>query len=145
MTDSRFPELRVRHASFYHKDTGIFSGYHVHTDEPGIALNTPPDHVAIEGAHDHLSKRVDLTTGEVIDYQPSAPSPDHEWNADTKRWQLSAAALGKIAAKSAALARIAALEASQHAVLRKALLGDPAALAQLAAIDGEIVALQGTL
>jgi hypothetical protein len=57
--DHKYPELRVRSASYYHKDTGILSDYHVHTDGHGIALNTPADHVAIEGAHDHLSKRVD--------------------------------------------------------------------------------------
>jgi hypothetical protein len=46
--------------------------------------------VAIEGQYDHLSQRVDLATGQVIDYQPPAPADTalatHRWDADTRRW-----------------------------------------------------------
>src|ERR1700675_463680 len=97
--------------SFFHKDTGLFNGEQLFaSDETAIAANTPPDHIAIEGHHDHLSKRVDLAAHlrwealhdkvaqlqpqdrsqrheeldslwaqAVVDYQPPAPSPDHEW------------------------------------------------------------------
>jgi hypothetical protein len=58
---------------------------------------------------------------------------------------LSAAAQAKKAANAAALARIAELEASQHAVVREHLLGDSAARPRLQQIDDEIKGLQATL
>lgn len=38
------------------------------------------------GAHDGLCYRVNVTTGEVEEYQPPQPSPNHEWEEGTKRW-----------------------------------------------------------
>jgi len=44
----------------------------------------------VEGEHDHLSKRVDIATGEVVDYQPPAPADDADktwsWDDAIKRW-----------------------------------------------------------
>ena len=58
-----------RAVSFYHRETGLFSGNHlVASDDNAVMLNTPPDHIAIDGHHDHLSKKADITTGEVVDY-----------------------------------------------------------------------------
>jgi hypothetical protein len=51
----------TRYVSFAHKDTGIFDGVHLTvSDDAVVSLNTPADHLAIEGHHDPLSKRVDV-------------------------------------------------------------------------------------
>ena len=51
-----------RHVSFFHRLTGLLNGVHfLASDANIVALNTPPDHIAIDGHHDHLSKRVDVT------------------------------------------------------------------------------------
>jgi hypothetical protein len=137
------------------------------SDDRVIDINIPPDHIVIEGHHDHLSKRVDVSVPpeiinnagkvgysmdeatrivhKIIDYQPPAPSTDHEWDAQTKRWQISAAAQAKAAARSAALARIAALEASQHRHIRGLALGKPGAKEALQAIDEEIISLESQI
>lgn len=137
----------MRTWSFHHKDTGLFNGstYSCDNDKTPIAANTPPDHIAVAGVYDHLSQRVDLATGKVVDYQPPQPSPDHEWNAETRRWQLTAAAAAKGIAAETARAKIKQLEASQHRAVREALLGDQAALKRLASIDFEIKTLRSQL
>jgi hypothetical protein len=133
----------IRHYTFYSETDGRFiDGHFGSTDPAAPLLNTPSGHKAIEGRHDHLSKRVDLTTGMVIDYQPPAPSIDHEWNAVTKRWQLSPAAQAKAATLVANQARIAALEAMSGPLVRKAVLGDVEAMMTLRALDEEITGLQ---
>jgi len=38
------------------------------------------------GRHDPLSRRVDVSTGEVIDYQPPAPSEQYRWDTVSRRW-----------------------------------------------------------
>jgi hypothetical protein len=78
--------------------------------------------------------------------KPPAPSADHEWNDATKRWQLSAAAQSKIAAKSAALVRIEALRASSIDVMREHMLtGSAVSLSELQAIDDQIKGLSAGL
>jgi hypothetical protein len=131
--------------SFYDKTTGMFSGVRYHGLEDHIEVNTPNGHAAAIGAHDHLSKRVDLATGELVDYQPPAPSADHEWNADTKRWQLTAAAAEKESKRAFALNRIDHLENSQARALRELALGSTEAAARLKAIDDEIASLRSHL
>ena len=56
-------------------------------------------------------------TGHIVDYKPPQPSPRHEWNPVTKRWQKQAALN-----RSAALARIADLEKGQHRTVRETLI-----------------------
>ena len=52
--------------------------------------NAPAGHLAIEGRFDWLSQRVDLATGQVVDFVPPAPAdtPDatHAWDDATRRW-----------------------------------------------------------
>lgn len=103
--------------------------------------NCPPGHKEIAGHFDPLSQKVDLASGQVVDYIPPQPSPDHEWNANSKRWNLSVAAMAKITARAAAAARIATLVDSQHTWIRKHALGDPAAIQHLREIDDEIAVL----
>jgi hypothetical protein len=132
--------------SFAHKETGLFSGRTFGTDDPAqLEQNVPADHVAIEGTHDHLSRKLDIATGEVIDYRPPQPSIDHLWDATTRRWQLSAIASGRLARSAAARQRIEDLERSQHRLVREHCLGMATATARLKAIDDEIFSLRSQL
>lgn len=129
--------------SFYHRDTGLFNGTVILlSDEKTLALNTPADHIAIEGAHDGFSKRVEVSTGSVIEYQPPSPGANFEWNAILKRWQLNGATQAQLAAHASAAVQIRALEATQHRAVREVLLGKAGALALLQSIDSQITALE---
>lgn len=131
--------------SVYSTETGLFTGVIIAVHDDLLDANTPSGHAALIGRYDNLSQRVDIASGEVIDYQPPAPSADHEWNADTKRWQLAAAAQSKIDNHNAAMTGIARLEAAQHRAVRELALGRPAAAERLMAIDAEIVSLRSQL
>lgn len=121
----------MRNVTFYHKDTGLLHPVTVVTnDDRAVALNTPADHVAIDhpegGRLDHLSQRVDVTTGNVADYQ-APPSPDQEWRA-----QFSAARVSG--------ARRAELVSQQHSLVRRLALNpsDGPARTALESIDAEL-------
>jgi hypothetical protein len=137
----------------YDATTGLFVGQTFHTNDadPVAAAafakaNTPEGHAVYVGhVGDHSSLKVDLATGELVDHQPPQPSADHEWNHQTKRWHQTWAAAAKAQACTAAIARIAQLEASQHRFVREHALGDPAALPKLKAIDDEIAKLSANL
>jgi len=132
--------------SFYHKGTGIFRDYQFMTSKDElIALNTPPDHAAIEGHFDHLSQKVDVESGEVVDHQPPAPSADHEWDAAMKRWRKHAATAARDVDRAIARARLTHLETMQPRLLREVALGYEHARKQLAEIDEEIIALRPQL
>jgi hypothetical protein len=139
--------------SLFDTTTGLFVGRTFSTDlredtgahARALAANTPAGHGVLEGVHDHLSRRVELATGTVLDYQPPAPSADHEWNADIKRWQLSAAAQAKAAAAAMVRARHEELIRQQHDDVRRAVLGDVAARERSQAIESEIGALQSAI
>lgn len=77
-----------RWRSYYRLGTGEILPFRDKLVEPMPAL--PEGIGAIEGAYDHLSQRVDIETGEVVDWQPDKPEgdeyTDHEWDAGTKRW-----------------------------------------------------------
>lgn len=106
--------------SFYHRISGQLADFRY--SGSSLERNTPPDHVAIEGALDHLSQRVDVTTGSVVDYQPPQPSPDHEWNATAKRWRKKAEAVRRQSLRDNARATIDAIESKQGRAMREALL-----------------------
>jgi hypothetical protein len=136
----------VKILSFYHKDTGIFIGNQmILSDDSMVKANTPPDHIAIDGHHDHMRKRVNVETGEVIDYQPPPPSAEHVWDESTKTWNLNAAAMAKIERRRTAYARISILESSSLRALREHALGLPGADQKLKDIDAEIAALRADL
>jgi hypothetical protein len=130
---------------FYDQATGLFAARTMlASDDVDVVANTPPGLIAIEGEFDHLSQRVDVETGKVVDYQPPQPSPDHEWNADAKRWQLTAPAQAAIEAAMQAKATIAVEEAGSIRALRELIL-DPtntAARAKLQAADTAIAAVR---
>jgi hypothetical protein len=127
--------------SFYHPETGQIHHQAFGTDDARmLKANTPAGYVATPGCLDPLSQRIDVTTGEVVDYQPPSPSPDHEWNATTKRWQINAAVTAKAEAHRCAKASIAALEVSGVRTARELALGHAGALDRLKALDIEIAA-----
>ena len=143
--DNPTPVMRV--VSFYHRETGLFNGRHLMVSDPAlIPLNTPPDHIAIDGDHyDPLTQRVDVGTGKVIDHLPPKPSDDHEWSSITRRWQLRAEVTARHKAKSVALSRITELELKALRALREHALGKSGAHERLAAIDTEITRLRELL
>jgi hypothetical protein len=108
-------------------------------------MRLPPGTLAIEGAHDHMSQRVDLSTGKVVPYHPLAPSADHEWNAASKRWQVRKGVRETEGRRAVVFARIHALETSQGRAIREATLGDAGAIKRLKEIDAEIAALRAEL
>ncbi len=138
----------MRTVSFYHRVTGILqSAKLTASDDEAVALNTPPGCAAIDGHHDELSLKVDVGTGRLVDYQPSAPTPaeNYVWNRTTKRWRLNDALTEKAATRSLALMQIAKLEASQHRPLRELVLGDESARVRVRAIEDEITHLRKQL
>jgi hypothetical protein len=109
---------------FYDAKTGLFTGVSMHTNlttpksvKQFIAENTPAGHGSYVGYVDALSQKMDLASGQIVDYKPPQPTPKHEWNPITKRWQKQAALK-----RSAALARIADLEKGQHRTVRETLI-----------------------
>jgi hypothetical protein len=137
----------MRVVSFYHRETGMFSGRHLMVSDPSmIPLNTPPDHIAIEGDHyDPMTQRVDVATGQVVDHIPPQPSEDHEWNSISRCWQLRPEVTARHQARKAALRRITELELKALRALREHALGKPGAHDRLAAIDTEIAELRELL
>lgn len=139
----------IRSYSFYHAETGMFAGKIYETDAPSdatILREGPPGHSYVEGKHDHLSKRVDVATGTVIDWQPPAPSAEHEWDSDRRRWKLSPAASMKLHRSLEATAQIQHLENDvQPRILREVALGHDGAKERLASLDAEIEQLRPQL
>jgi hypothetical protein len=144
-TSKPTPAMKV--VSFYHRETGIFNGRHLMVSDPAmIPLNTPPDHIAIDGDHyDHLTQRVDVATGKVVDHIPPQPSDDHEWNAISRKWQIKPEITARQQARKLALARITELELKALRALREHALGKPGAQERLGAIDTEISQLRDIL
>ena len=136
----------IKTFSLYQAATGLFTGKRLQCDEDALLeMRLPPGTLAMEGAFDHMSQRVDLSTGSVIAYHPLAPSPDHEWNAASKRWQVKQSVRQSEGRRAVVFARIHALETSQGRAIREATLGDPAAMKRLKEIDAEITALRAEL
>lgn len=101
--------------SFYDAATGTFSRGRIVCSPAQLAANTPHGCVPIAGAFDPLSQRVDIGTGQVVDYQPPAPTDDDlrtwAWNADTRRWVASPTELAVAnAARAERDARLAACD-----------------------------------
>ena len=136
----------VKTFSLYEASTGLFTGKRLQCDEDALLeVRLPPGTLTVEGAYDHMSQRVDLTTGSVVAYYPLAPTADHEWNAASKRWQVKDLRNNAEGRRAEIFARIHALETSQGRAIREATLGDAAALKRLREIDAEITALRAEL
>jgi hypothetical protein len=140
-------------ASYYDAVTGLFHRQRFEASSSwkdfasAAELNAPPGHKWIEGAYDHLAQRVDLETGKVVEYVPPQPDADHEWNAETKRWQKRADVVEREQRRVSALAQIADLERRQLRPQRELLL-DPSsreADVRLHEIEAQIASLRGSL
>jgi hypothetical protein len=113
------------HVHIYDLASGLFTGqaHHTHAKDPEalagfIEASTPSGHGAYIGKYvDYLSKKVDVHTGLLTEYQPPPPSRRHVWNEEVKRWQVKNRKQRQIT-----LARIAQLETSTHRAVRETLL-----------------------
>src|SRR4029077_6365004 len=98
--------------SFYHKVTGLFHARHLMSADPkSIVLNTPHDHIAMDGDHfDRLSHRADVKTGKVVDEMRAHASPDHGCNAADRACHLNPEMVAKEETRRHAILRIKQLE-----------------------------------
>lgn len=140
----------MREYFIYDLSTGIFTGRSFSSnnntnDAIFVELNTPKNCGVFADVPDPLSQRVDLDTGLLVDYMPPAPSADHEWNGERRRWQFSAAAMER----KRALSRIQQLELRalrpQREITMASALGQPAndeAVTRLESIEAEIESLR---
>lgn len=136
----------MKTVSFYHKDTGFLNGAHLTaSDEEAVILNTPVDHIAIEGHHDSMSKKVDITTGEIVEHKPPAPSDDHEWHDESKRWKLKVDVQDKIDKRVVTMMKIARLETKQPRAIREMLLSGNVQKERLLDIENQIIELRKDL
>jgi hypothetical protein len=75
----------------YKLDSGLFTGVSIECGSGQLVNNVPDGCSCIIGTYDHLSQRVDLASGLVVDYIPPQP-PDaasggsYAWDDSTKRW-----------------------------------------------------------
>jgi hypothetical protein len=114
-----------KHVHIYDLKTGLFTGnsHHTNVKDPAavaafIDESTPPGHGAYVGKYvDYLSKKVDVQTGLLVEYQPPQPSRKHVWNLESKRWQLKSRDQ-----REQTLKRIAELESSTHRAVRETLI-----------------------
>lgn len=76
--------------SFADQDTGLFTGRSFSGPESSLPANTPPGTIAVPGMHDPGSARLDLETGEVVDWQPPKPADTElatwRWDDESRRW-----------------------------------------------------------
>jgi hypothetical protein len=132
--------------AFYDEKTGIFATHHKTFNNPkSLKVNTPDGFIALAGRYDPLSQKVDIATGKVVDYQPPAPTADHEWNATTKRWQLNTTAADKATVSATAKREIERLNRDSVAPLRELALGMPGAKEKLQAIQDQVAIFEKQL
>lgn len=140
--------------SFYDRRSGLFIGKtRTVPDSRRVDEIVVPDGCGmVEGTIDHLSKRVDLVSGLVVDYQPPQPDADHEWNKSSRRWEKRAAVVAREYRRKTGLARIAELESKQARIEREIRLrpeevgtDGKTPLLRLEELDAEIARVRGTL
>lgn len=133
---------------FYHRETGLLHPKVVVLNVPEYEIaqtlmaNAPADHLPIEGALDCECMKVDVGNRQIVDHQPLQPSIEHEWNAERKRWLLSAESAAKQRKRIAAQTRIRQIEQSQARRVREILAENDQ---RLKTMDQEIAALRADL
>ena len=143
MTD----EKAICSVSFYDAGTGLFTGKRYSGPSKYLKQNTPKGTRPINGGHDHLSFRVDLDSGTVVDYQPPRPDNDHEWSEPHRRWRLKPEIANRLRVREAALQKISDLERRQLRPARE-LAVDPSneeAAHRMREIEGKILTLRSEL
>lgn len=113
--------------SFYDPLTGIFSPVRYSGPRDQLACNTPPGLIAIECMADHLCRRFDLATGEVVAWRPPMPAAtglySWRWDELSERW-VRQATINSLAAGIRA-ERDRRLAACDWVVTKSAELGEP--------------------
>lgn len=82
--------VRARVASVYRLDDGELTGQTLHATPGAMQANLPAGCGLVDGEHDHRNRRVDLTTGSVVAYQPPQPAATeyetYVWDVDAELW-----------------------------------------------------------
>lgn len=69
---------------------GILTGGTFSGPARDLAANTPAGCIAVPGRHDHLRRRLDIATGQIVPYQPPAPADTEwqtwAWDAQSESW-----------------------------------------------------------
>lgn len=133
----------------FNSETGIFTGRSFTTNtqnaEEFSLANAEQGCSVIAGHFDSMCQRVDVATGDVVDWQPPQPSSEHEWDTVTRRWRLTEQAKTRVERIEQARTRILNLESGQHRAIRETMLGYDGAKNRLQAIDDEIAQLRKQL
>lgn len=137
----------MKSVQFFDAATGLWTGVQFRGADDDIAANAPAGSVPLDAVEfPHAMRLVD---GALVEYQPPAPDADHEWNAQTRRWQLSSDAAGRIQRKRAAQDAIEVLERQQARAMREHAIGRGGTAAQLKKrledIDDQITALRSQI
>jgi len=107
-----------------------------------VTANTPEGYAPIYWVTDPMSQRVDLSTGEIVDYQPPQPDAEHVWDVDARRWIKRPDVIERERLRLEAQSRIDDLERRQARRVRELLAAsDPA----LKTIDDEIAQLRAVI
>lgn len=130
--------------TLYDRASGMFTPSHYFGNP---TLHETEAFAAMDGHHDHLSRKVVPLTGEVVDHQPPQPNADHEWDGKVKRWVPNAATRAHHAARLAAQARVSELSTPERHLVRRLALdpSDAEARRALTAIDEELARLSKLL
>ena len=74
--------------SEYNQSTGLLTGRRYIGLPNGLLdmVSLSPESTYLLGEYDHLSQRVDLSTGNVVDYQPPQPGASYQWDSASRRW-----------------------------------------------------------
>jgi hypothetical protein len=76
--------------SFYRLCDGVLIGQSYCGPDEHLQANTPDGCGAADGRHDHLCRRVDLATLNVVPWQPPAPPENdmqtYAWDDTSERW-----------------------------------------------------------
>jgi hypothetical protein len=131
--------------SFYDPATGLFTGRRYSGPSKYLDINTPSGMSHIAGTYDHLSQRVE--SGEVVDYRPTAPDEDHEWNEEIRRWRVKPEIAEQRQRRKSALKQIDELERRQLRPARELAI-DPSneeSARRLREIEGQIAMIRDAL
>lgn len=129
--------------SVYDPGTGIFTGEVLTCSEDQLKPNARG--AMIGGRFDRLSQRVNIETGDVVDYKPPAPDDRYEWRENVAngrpRWVKRVDVAEREGRDLAARQKIAELETQQIRSMRELMLdpNDPSPRERLRSIEKQIV------
>lgn len=72
--------------TLYDIKTGLITGTIMATNSERLMHDLSPEIGCVMGEFDGRNKKVNLQTGEIEDYIPPAPSPNHVWDTETLSW-----------------------------------------------------------